>query len=313
MVDYEKRESRRNKIVGVFVILGIAALMWMVFLLGEMPIFVNSLSSFKIVTYFDSASGIQANSPVDYCGYQIGRVKKVYPPSRITGPGGVESHYVKIDVLIEKNYSDIPADSEIRIVKRGLGSSFVEIDEGVNKQDYIANGDILWGNVVIANEFFSEEVSNNLEEMVSSLGELIGNVNVIVGDKDNQHNIQQTLKHVTELTSQAQNTLKSIESFADTGRDVLKNADTTVSSISTEISNVSSAFNDAVKGLGTAVDEVKITLNKLNNGNGTASRLLEDPTLYENLIDGSKELQAALQELKNLAEDARQNGLKIKW
>ena len=50
-----------------------------------------------------------------------------------------------------------------------------------------------------------------------------------------------------------------------------------------------------------------------SEGGGSAGKLLNDGRLYENLLDSSQELSLALEQLKELAAQAREKGIKIKW
>ena len=51
----------------------------------------------------------------------------------------------------------------------------------------------------------------------------------------------------------------------------------------------------------------------INEGEGSAAKVINDGRLYENLLDSSKELQMALEQLKILAADAREKGIKLKF
>ena len=53
-------------------------------------------------------------------------------------------------------------------------------------------------------------------------------------------------------------------------------------------------------------------LSKINSGDGTAAKLLNDAELYENLLDSSEELKLALEQLKEFATETKDKGLNIK-
>ena len=59
--DYERFQRRRNIIVGAFILIATIALFWMVFKMGDMPLFVSQMKSYEVRVQFPSAPGIQKN------------------------------------------------------------------------------------------------------------------------------------------------------------------------------------------------------------------------------------------------------------
>ncbi|GAG83056.1 unnamed protein product, partial [marine sediment metagenome] len=80
MTDYNTLQKRRNMIVGGFVVVALCAFLYMVYKFQELPIVMGRLRSFQIMVNFPNARGAQENTPVEYCGRQIGRVIDVSPP-----------------------------------------------------------------------------------------------------------------------------------------------------------------------------------------------------------------------------------------
>ena len=65
-------QRRRSFIVGIFVIVAIFAFFWLIFKFGDLPIFVSEIKSYAIRIQFPNAPGVQRDTPVRFCGYQIG-------------------------------------------------------------------------------------------------------------------------------------------------------------------------------------------------------------------------------------------------
>jgi phospholipid/cholesterol/gamma-HCH transport system substrate-binding protein len=138
-----------------------------------------------------------------------------------------------------------------------------------------------------------------------------------VGDQDNQISIKAALANVKDATSQAKETLASIRKFSDTGtvavEDTSKNVSTTLASIRNLSDKGTVVVEEIAMDLGNSLKELQIVLQRAKEGDGTAARLLNDGRLYENLLDSSRELELALEQLKFLAADAREKGIKLKW
>ncbi len=302
MVDYNTLQRRRNMIVGTFVIIAFCAFLWMIFIFGELPILVSELRSFKILVNFPMAPGVQKNTPVNYCGYQIGKVTAVSPPFVYKDVQDRTYHQVKVSLAIENRYTDIPSNVDVVIMKRSMGSSYIElqldpdrpleaVDPSRPETAFLTDQLVLEGTTSSASEFFPKEVQEKIENLVTSISILSENLNDIIGDDENKVNIKAMLTNVAKVTEQAQKTLVSIEKFSDKG---------------------AVAVEDVSEQLAGTLIEIKEVAYKINNGDGTISRLINDGQLYEDLLDSSEELKLALEQLKIMATEMNEKGIKIK-
>lgn len=294
MTDYNTLQRKRNIIVGGFVIIASAAMLWMVAIFGELPVAATKMRSFNIVVKFPSASGIQGKTPVYYCGYQIGKVILVQAPQRIGGPKGESQHQVIVGLAINKEFKTIPDNVEFKVMKRSMGSSFVELLDPEYPSLTFLNGQIetrFQGTLGSTNEFIPEKVQKKLELLVVKISELAASIDQIVGDKDNQGNLKTTLANFTTVTEEAAVTLQSISDFTVASTEV--------------ITETSESLNRSLK-------EFNVLVNAINEGDGTLSRLINDGRLYENLLESSQELKLALEQMKIFASQAQEEGLKIK-
>jgi ABC-type transporter Mla subunit MlaD len=294
MTDFQTQQRRRNMVVGGFVLLAFLAFVWMMVKFRNLPLFASQLRSFTVLVQFPDAPGVQKDTPVQYCGYQIGRVINVAPPRLVTDEAGQKRHRVGVSIAIDKQYVDIPDHVDIQIVKRGLGSSYIEFVVNPNEPiaGYLVDEMVLAGQVSSASEFFPPQVQQKLENLVESITLLSQNTNAIIGDADNQENIKKTLENVVAATAQATDTLKSVQHLTDVGAERIEEV----------------AFN-----LDAAMKEFRLLLVKIHDGQGSAGRFINDGRLYENLLDSSRELELALEQLKQWAAEARDKGIRIKW
>jgi len=311
--DYDTIQRRRNIIVGAFVLVALGSLGWLVFKFGDLPTVVGRWTSYQVYVQFASAPGVDRNTPVQLGGYQIGRVTDVMAPQALedqkTGLTYLQS---KVIIAIDKKYATIPRNVDIKLMKRGFGSSYIELEidptrplvpKDPNRPEtaYLQNGMLLQGSVGMVSEFFPEESQQKLEELVSKLCILIGNANDIFGDKQNKENIRAALANLTEVTAQARETLEEIEKLSATGRGTIKNADE-------KLTQIANAALESGEELNAAVREFRMTIEKLNEGKGTAGRLLNNGQLYENLLDSAEELRLALEEFKKVMQKTNKKG-----
>ena len=312
MSDYETTQKKRNVIVGVFVVIGACSLVWLIFKFGDLPVFVSRWKSFEVRVKFPTAPGVQENTPVRFCGYQIGRVVDVKPPTILRNSKTDQWSYQTIAIInIDKEYDNvIPEDVEVKLMTRGLGSSYIEfktrpfeVKEPQGK--FLVEGSLLQGSAGMTSEFFPEESQKKLEELVDGLRTFISNANDILGDKDNKENIKTTLANMTEVTKQATKALKEFQELSATGTATLKNADVRIEKFVT-------AMVGASEELSKTVAELRLILEKVSNGQGSLSRLRNDGRLYGNLLENSQQLRAVMQEIKSFITKSRDEGLPIK-
>jgi len=301
MTDYNTLQKRRNMIVGGFVIVALCAFLYMVYKFQELPIMVGQLRSFQIMVNFPNAPGAQKNTPVQFCGSQVGRVVDASPPFLYTDEQGRSYHHVKVTIAIEKQYANIPSNVDIKLMKRGLGSSYIEFRRDPDKplervdpndpgSEYLRHGMVRAGSMDTTSEFIPKDVQNKIQSLVGAVSDLANNINDIIGDADNKANVKQTLANVNALTDQATKTFKSIQGFTDTGKNVIE---------------------DTADRLDATLAELQMVLAKANTGEGTAARVLNDGQLYENLLDSSEELKLSLEQLKIFVNDLNEKGVGV--
>ena len=137
----EERLERRQKLrVGVFVLIGLAAFLGMVYALGARARLFEP--RFTVHAEFTEVGGLVEGATVRLAGVQIGRVSGVHLPPQ---PGGK----VRVDMTIARRFGDrVRKDSVARIETQGLlGDKIVEITVGsaaappVRPDDVVASRD----------------------------------------------------------------------------------------------------------------------------------------------------------------------------
>jgi len=131
----EQQRERATKFrVGVFVLIGLAVFLGVIYMLGARARLFEP--RFTLYGEFTEVGGLQEGATVRLAGVQIGRVTKVELPSE---PGGK----VRVEMKIAKQFADrLRKDSEARIVTQGLlGDRIVEITVGTVKAAVVQAGD----------------------------------------------------------------------------------------------------------------------------------------------------------------------------
>jgi phospholipid/cholesterol/gamma-HCH transport system substrate-binding protein len=328
--DYESAQRRRDIVVGLFVIIGLIALGWMIFRFQDLPAVVSQMKSFQIYVQFATASGLESDTPVRFCGYQIGRVTQVMAPQIRTDRNTGQKYHQAVCVLsIDNKYVNIPSNVEVKLMTRGLGSSYLELKEDPSKlpappkdpnrpeTQFLVDGMLLQGSTGMTSEFFPEESQKELDNLLQAIGTFVANANDIIGDPNNKMNIKGSLAHFSEaarnaavamedarkLMDQATRTLDEFKTLATTGTVSLKNTDVQVEHLVAAIVNTSSE-------LGGAMTQLRLALEKANEGRGTVGHLVNDAKLYENLLESTEQLSRLLKDLQGLIDKVSEKGIR---
>lgn len=340
MSDYETAQRRRNVVVGIFVILGLCSLIWLIFKFGDLPGVVTRMNAFQVFVQFPTATGVQKDTPVRFCGYQIGRVTNVMAPEvRKDWTTGLEYYQAVVVLSIDKKYSTIPSCVQVKLMTRGLGSSYIELKQcpalPVVPQDpnrpetkYLVDKIWLQGSTGMTSEFFPEESQQKLSELINGINDFVSHANEIVGDEQSKENIKKTLANVAEASEQAKATMKEFERLAAAGTTIIEHADTKVEEVVTTLTDTGQEIRklaatgastlenvdarseklvaslvETSEQLGAATAELRKILEKVNNGQGTAARLLNDGTFYENLLENTQQLEKLLKQVDSLVAE----------
>jgi len=307
--DYETTERRRNIIVGIFVVGAVCALLWLIFQFRDMPGAVTRLSSFPVYVQFPTAPGVQRDTPVQFCGYQIGRVTKVMAPAVLRDlTSGLEYHQTKVVLSIDKKYINIPSNVDVKLMTRGLGSSYIQlkldpanIPSPNDPNAYLAANTVLQGSTGMTSEFFPEESQKKLEMLVDKISTLAQNLNDVVGDPNAKNDFKAILANMTDASKKATDMFEEFRKFSVTGTTILKNFED-------DAGKFVSAVVATSEELGKTLAEMRVTLEKINSGKGTAGKLVNDGQLYESLVETSEEMRKVLEEIKTFMSKANEKG-----
>ena len=293
MNTYETAQRKRNITVGTFVLIAVAAFIWLLFKFGDLPIALSKFRAFPVTIQFATAPGVQRDTPVRFCGYQVGRVIKVFPPEILKDLNTDKRyHQSAVIVSIDKQYlNSIPTDIQAKLMTRGLGSSYIELKlkeyDIKAEAEYIGSGSRLQGSSGVTSEFFPEESQAKLDDLANNIKTLVQHSNEILGSAENKQNFKELLANLSKASAQANVTLKKIEELSTAGIEFAE-----------QLSNTS------VKLAG--------VLEKVDTGDGTVARLINDGKLYESLLESVEQIHILAEELKFFVEKSQQKGMPIK-
>ncbi len=115
--------------VGLFVLLGAAALLFLALKAGNM----SSLSfdsTYEVITRFDNIGGLKSKAPVKSAGVVVGRVGEIRFDDK--------TYQATVTLKMENRYK-FPKDSSVKILTSGLlGEQYIGIEPGGDATNLVA-------------------------------------------------------------------------------------------------------------------------------------------------------------------------------
>ena len=162
-----------------------------------------------------------------------------------------------------------------------------------------------------------------LGETLASFKRALDDLHEILGQKDNQDNFKKTLAGLAEAAGKASASMDALKSFAETTR---KQADKTLTAASQAVEKVGTLVGNTDRRIGDisgqivkdaeqlskVLESINRIATKMDSGEGTIPKLLNDPKLYDNFLQASKQLSELAAELRVLVHQWEKEGVPLK-
>ena len=129
------------------------------------------------------------------------------------------------------------------------------------------------------------------------------------GDDNLKGDVKESVANLTSVSDNAKVIAKNLESFSTKLNKISENVDKLASDASVTLTKTGTRIDELSKDLGGRLEQLAVILDrfqsvagKIDKGEGTAGRLINDPKLYESLVDTSQELNLTIQRYKNSAD-----------
>lgn len=122
--------SRHDVWVGLFVMIGAAALLFLALKSGNL-LTLSFAETYRVVARFDNIGGLKSGAAVKSAGVVVGRVEKIGFDS--------QTFQASVDLQLEKQYA-FPKDTAAKILTAGLlGEQYVGLEVGGDPNNLAAN------------------------------------------------------------------------------------------------------------------------------------------------------------------------------
>jgi phospholipid/cholesterol/gamma-HCH transport system substrate-binding protein len=141
--------------VGLFVMLGIVALLFLALRAGNLSSF-SLADTYAVQARFDNIGGLKVRAPVKSAGVVVGRVADIQFDDK--------TYKAVVTVNLERNF-EFPADTSASILTAGLlGEQYIGLDAGGDDRMLVAGDDItLTQSAVILEQLISQFLYGSAE------------------------------------------------------------------------------------------------------------------------------------------------------
>jgi len=164
---------------------------------------------------------------------------------------------------------------------------------------------LVQGSTGMTSDFFPEESQRKLDELLTGVSSFMDNANAIVGDAENRANIKAAIADIADASKQATAVMQQLQETAAAGKTALQNADARMERLTNSLVSTSDKLGEVMTHLESVID-------KINSGEGTAGKLVNDGRLYEQLLEDSRQLELVIKDLKSFVEQSKEKGVPIK-
>ena len=124
------QRSKNDIWVGLFVLLGAAAVLFLALKAGNLLSF-NFDTTYKVAAKFDNIGGLKPNAAVKSAGVVVGRVESITFDDK--------SFQASVNLALQSKYA-FPKDSSLKILTTGLlGEQYIGVEAGGDEKNLAAN------------------------------------------------------------------------------------------------------------------------------------------------------------------------------
>ena len=241
--------------LGLFVAGGLALFVLTIFIIGRQKNLFNPV--FKLTSTFSNVSGLQVGNNIRFSGINVGTVDNIIIINDTT---------VRVDLMIRREvWQFIKSDCKVTLGSEGIiGDKIIMILPGSTDASLAKEGQRLATVETIetstlmarldATTANAEDISKQIFDITDNINNGNGTLNKLIQDSILAVNFSQTIANLNRFSSGL------------TGSDVVM---TSLKVTAGNAENIS--------------QQLSLILNKINDGDGTLGRLIQDSTIAENL------------------------------
>ncbi|MBU2549060.1 MAG: MCE family protein [Proteobacteria bacterium] len=274
--------------VGIFVLIGLVLFVYMGYRIGGFDL--TQQKRYEVSAIFDTASGLKVGVPVQVAGIEIGTVGSI----------GLAGSRARVIMLLDPGVA-LPLDSQAVIRTSGvLGDKYIEMVPGTEGAPILKNGDkiIQTRTPAEVDQLITRisEISDDIKRVTASLSE-------VFGGPEGTQDMRKVLSNLREMSD-------SLATIVRDNNEQINRMVSNLSDFSADLKQMSAAnkgninaiftsFRKTSEQMGRTIASLQDITEKINQGQGSIGRLVNDDTTV-------KDLNGTLASLRDISDKINQ-------
>ncbi len=254
----------------------------------------------KFIVKYEKVDGLSVSNPVTMNGFKIGKVQKINFNSKNT-------RELLVDIIIDNDVI-FPKTSLAELYETGLigGKAIAIIPDYKNDSTIAIDGDYLRGVIKpglteLVNQILPQ-VQLQIEAVMKNAEIVLQNINTLFDDETKKE-LKSSIEDFSNLTSSLSETSDEISKLIAENSENLTNSLSDFRSASNNIKSITDSLNsDDIKSitinLNSLVNNLNSITTSLKNSEGTAGKLINDKSIYDNLENATNQLNRLIEDIK---------------
>lgn len=285
--------------LGMVFLLAIIIFVWGLFYLKEWRI---TGDTYLVEVRLSSAVGVKNTDPILVGGVRIGKVESV----------ALDGLTPIITLRIDEPFK-IPVDSQVEVISRSvMGEKSINIRKGVSEQMIPPGGKIEGTSAPGISDMFTQ-----VDSVTVNFRDLLKNANILL-DPDREKSIKSSLAGMHDLTVEVQKAIKresaqfarvlaNMDSLVVNAKNLSETEKAKVSSTLDNLESTSGRMSSMMDELQTTTTALDNIITRIDRGEGTLGKLVQDETLYEDVVGVAANMDRLVTNLNELVVDLKTN------
>ena len=283
--------------VGFLAVLGIMMSVFSYNYLKGINLFENNR---KLTVKYEKVDGLSVSNPVTMNGFKIGKVQKINFNSKNT-------RELLVDIVIENDVI-FPKTSLAELYETGLigGKAIAIIPDYKNDSTIAIDGDYLKGVIKpglteLVNQILPQ-VQLQIEAVMKNAEIVLQNINTLFDDETKKE-LKSSIEDFSNLARSLSETSDEISKLIANNSENLTNSLSDFRSASNNIKIITDSLksddiNSITTNLNSLVNNLNSITTSLKNSEGTAGKLINDKSIYDNLENATNQLNRLIEDIK---------------
>ncbi len=286
--------SREIK-TGIIVIGGILLFVLGFTYLKSSPIFDSSKTFYAI---YDHVGGLQVGTQVTINGFSVGSVNNIEFYD--------DSGKLLVTFSVDDSF-EFSQNSNAQLFDTGIiGGKGIQIIPVFDGAPMAKSGDTLQSNTRPGiTELVQQKLTPlqlKVEGAVSHADSLLININEVL-DTNTKQSLRESIQGLNGMVQDFQESARTLNSLLADNKGQLDSSITNINKVTSNFAQLSDSLTDAgvaqtVKNLEATLKNLNEVLAKIERGEGSLGKFMNDDALYKNLTEASRELDLLLQDFR---------------